>query len=241
MRAVPLPLPLPLLAALAIFACAPPPAAALEATSVSVHPSLLPDRLGASTAFTLALRFSGGEEGVPAPVRTIVLQLPAGLEIDLRGVGTCPRSELQRAGAADCPSASLLGRGHAELEVHAGSQTIPEPAVIWVFRAPNRSGRTMLEILSRGDTPLQQQTISTAVILHGEGRPYGSELSVSIPPIPTVVYEPDASFVSLSLSIGRAGVITVPHSCPAGGFPFAAAVSFAEGPTAAASTDVPCP
>jgi hypothetical protein len=230
-----------LLAVLAILGCAPAASAAAgAATGASIHPSFLPDRLGASTAFTLALRFSGGEEGVPAPVRTIVLQLPAGLGIDLRGVGTCPSVLLQREGPAGCPSGSLLGRGQAALEVHAGSQTIPEQAVLWAFRRPDLGGHPALEILSKGDTPLQQQTISTAV-LQGDSAPYGSALTISIPPIPTVVYEPDASFVLLSLTIGRVGVIAVPRSCPAGGFPFAVASSFADDSTAAATANLPCP
>ena len=52
-----------LLAVLAMLGCALPLAPARAATGPSMHPSLLPDRLGASTAFTLALRFSGGTEG----------------------------------------------------------------------------------------------------------------------------------------------------------------------------------
>jgi hypothetical protein len=220
------------------------------ATVASVHPSFLPDRLGAGTAFTLALRFSGGEEGVPAPVRTIVLRLPAGLGIDLRGVGTCPAARLRREGPAGCPAGSLLGRGHAVLEVHAGSQTIPEQSTLWAFHSANVGGRPAMAIFGQGNTPLQQQSISTAVLTPGSP-PYGYELTVSIPPIPTLMYEPDASFASLSLTIGRlegsprahaaAGAITVPRSCPPGGFPFAAAFTFADGSTAAASADVPCP
>ena len=57
-----------------------PPRRAQTETSASIRPSLLPDRLGASTALTLAFRFSGGIEGVPAPLRGLVVHLPAGLE-----------------------------------------------------------------------------------------------------------------------------------------------------------------
>ncbi len=233
-----------LLAGLAVLgwaasACAP----AQAATVASIHPSLRPDRLGAGTALTLALDYASseeGEEGVPAPVRTIVLRLPAGLRIDLRGVQDCPAVRLRRQGASGCPSGSLLGRGHAALEVHAGSQTLPEQAAVWAFRGADRGAAPTLEILSQGYTPLDERTISTGA-LEGDRAPYGSKLTMSIPPIPTLVYEPDASLTSLSLTIGRAGTIGLPRSCPAGGFAFAAASTFADGSTATASASVPCP
>jgi hypothetical protein len=224
---------------LAILGCALP-SSARAASFASIQPSFLPDRLGADTKLTLALRFSGGEQGVPAPLRTSVLELPAGMVIDLGRVGGCPAGALQRRGAAGCPAAALLGRGHAVLEVHAGSQTIPEQAALSVFRGPNRGSHPTLEILSQGSTPLDERTVSIA-LLAPDSAPYGSELTVATPPIPTLVYEPDASFVSLSLTIGRAGAITVPRSCPAGGFPFAGTFDFADGSTASAQAVVRCP
>ena len=237
----------------ACWLCALPPGmtqAAQTATSASMRPSLLPNRLGASTALTLAFRFSGGEEGVPAPLSGMVVRLPAGLRINLRGVGTCTRSLLQHRGAAGCPVGSLVGRGHASMSVHAGSLAVPEEATVTIFRGPNRGSRPTLEIFGQGETPLDQSSISTAV-LEPNSAPYGSKLTVSIPPIPTLVLEPNASFVSLSLTVGgvgrgprahtAAGAILVPRSCPAGGFPFAASFTFADSSTASASTSVACP
>ena len=62
------------------------------------------------------------------------------------------------------------------------------------------------------------------------------------------MYEPDASFSSLSLTIGTAalrgqppGTVIVPRSCPPGGFPFAASFTFADHSTASASARLPCP
>jgi hypothetical protein len=229
-----------LLAGLASLGCAAS-AAAQAPTEASIHPALVPDRLGASAALTLALRYSGGEEGVPEPLRTIVVRLPAGLGINLRGVSSCPAARLRRQGAAGCPSGSLLGRGRAALEVHAGSQTLPEQAAAWAFRGPNRGSSPTLEILSQGYTPLDERTLSTGVLRSQNDAPYGSQLTISIPPIPTLVYEPDASVRTLSLTIARSGTIVVPDSCPAGGFAFAATSTFADGSTATAAASVPCP
>lgn len=234
----------PLLVALAILSAAALGAtasAAAAATVASIQPSFAPDRLGAGAALTLGVRLSGGgEEGVPPPLRTLVVQLPTGLGIDLRGIPTCSALRLRRAGAAGCTSASLLGRGQAALEAHTGSQTLPEHAQMWVFRGPSRGGAATFEILSQGYTPLDERTIATAV-LQGSQAPYGSKLTVSIPPIPTVMYEPDASVTSLSLRLDRSGVIAVPDACPRDGFAFAAAFTFTDRSTTAATASVPCP
>lgn len=218
-------------------------------TAASMRPSLLPDRLGASTALTLAFRFSGGAEGVPEPLRGMVVRLPAGLTINLRGAGICPPSRLRSRGAGGCESKSLVGRGHALMKVHAGSLAVGEEATVWIYRGPNRGPHQTLEIFSQGETPLDESTIATGV-LAPDGGQYGSKLTVSVPAIPTLVLEPDASFASLSLTVGgigrprahaAAGSILVPHSCPAGGFPFAADFTFTGGATASASTTVACP
>ncbi len=247
----PIRMTLALVAACWLCAVAPGVApAAVTPTGASIHPSLLPDRLGASTALTLAYRFSGGEEGVPAPLSGMVVHLPAGLTVNLRGVRTCAKSRLQRRGAAGCPSGSLVGRGHALMSVHAGSLAVPEEATVTVFRGPNRGSHPTFEIFGQGETPLDQSSISTAV-LEPDGAPYGSKLTVTIPPIPTLVLEPNASVVSMSVTVGgmgrnprahtAAGAILVPRSCPAGGFPFAASFTFADGSATSASATSACP
>jgi hypothetical protein len=217
---------------------------AQAATGVSVFPVVQPYSLGAHAKATISLRFFGGTKGVPAPLRGIVLQLPAGLGVDLSGVATCPTASLRRRGAAGCPAGSLIGRGRAMLEVHAGSQTLPESAAISVFRAPDRGGHRAFAIYGRGQTPLDETTISTAILL-GDGAPYGSKLVVAVPPIPTLTFEPDASYATLSLTIGgtpRApNPIVIPSHCPRGGFAFGASFSFADDSHAGESGRLPCP
>lgn len=232
---------------LASLACTLPVSAAgaaPAATSTTIHASFQPARLGARTALTLAIRLAGGAGETPAPLRRITLHLPAGLGISLRGSSRCPLARLRSGGASACPRASLVGRGHAQLEVHAGSQTIPEQAVLSAFLIPSSSGSPALALLGVGDTPLRERTISTAV-LHGDSAPYGSQLAISIPAIPTLVFEPNASFDSLTLTIGGAGTasakILVPRRCRTGGFAFAADVSFVDGSSGHAATAVPCP
>jgi hypothetical protein len=229
------------------LAVAPAPARA-EVTA-AIQPSFRPDGLGARTAFTFAFRLGGREQEVPPPLSRVVVHLPAGLGIDLRGVATCAASRLQRYGANGCPARSLIGRGLELLEVQAGSQPIPEQATIWAFRGADRGGRPVFEILGQGETPLQQRTVAAAT-LSADGRPFGSKLTVSIPPIPTVIYEPNASIISFSLTIGAVGsprahaaaaAVTVPRRCPAGWFPFAASFGFEDTTTASAVARIRCP
>jgi hypothetical protein len=229
----------------ALFAaCLCSSAPALGATGASIQPSFAPYRLAARAAGTISLRFAGdGADHVPAPLSTMTLRLPGALSIDLTGVGVCQAARLRSGGASGCPTASLIGRGHALLEVHAGSQILPEDAAVSVFRGPTRGGRPTFEILGHGETPLDESTISTAV-LQGDSAPYGLKLVVAVPPIPTLTYEPNASFSSLSLTIGNAGSrakILLPRSCPPAGFPFAASFGFADGTSAGAAARLRCP
>jgi hypothetical protein len=234
-----------ILAALALALLGAPAAASAEQASVRLRASFAPDRLGASTAFTLAFRFSGGPEAVPPPLRSVAVELPAGLRIKIAGVAICAPARLRAHGPSGCPSSSLVGRGHALLDVHAGTEPIDEEATIWILRGPQHGGLPSFEIFGQGYTPLYQSAVSPE-LLETASAPYGYRTVTSVPAIPTVMYEPNASFASLSLTFGgkrasHPGAISAPRSCPAGGFPFAAQVAFANGASASSSTTIPCP
>jgi hypothetical protein len=234
---------------LALTACcgAVPPAVA-RAVEAGIHPSFLPERLGSPTAFSFAFTLEGAEAEVPPPLSRMVVDLPAGLGFNLSAAATCPPSRLRRGRPAACPARSLIGRGHAMLEVHAGSQAIGEEALLWALRTPNRGGQASFAVFGQGQTPLDQHSTSIAVV-SPDRAPYGSKLTISMPPIPTVMYEPDASIISFSLTVGAAHgrsrthafAVTVPRRCPAGGFPFAADFAFADGTSATATARIPCP
>jgi hypothetical protein len=229
--------------------CGAVPTAIAGAVEARIHPSFLPDRLGAQTAFGFAFTLEGGEAEVPQPISRMVVHLPAGMRFDLGAAATCPPSLLRHGGPTACPARSLIGRGHTVLEVHAGSQTIPEEALLWALRTPNRAGHASFAVFGQGQTPLDEQTTSIAVV-SPDGAPFGSKLTVSIPPIPTVMFEPDASIISSSLTLGRAqggsraaapAAVNVPRRCPAGGFPFAADFAFADGTSTHAGARIRCP
>ncbi|HEY1835034.1 MAG TPA: hypothetical protein VGG08_11390 [Solirubrobacteraceae bacterium] len=218
----------------AVAALALAPAAEAD-PQVSLHVSLTAARLGVS------IRISDEQtaDGVPPPLRTLTIELPRGAGLSLaRSVSVCRPAALRAHGAAGCPASSRVGRGSATLEVHAGSQTIPEPAVLSMFRGPALGGRPTLELLGVGHSPLDQRSVSRGVI---SASAQGLQLRISIPPIHSLELEPDASFTAMSLKLGGPGTtVVLPRSCEGAGLPFGAELAFSDGSSAQAAQTVPC-
>jgi hypothetical protein len=238
-----------LVGVLAVLAACAVVAAPVQAKTVaSISPSFSPDRLGARTAATFTVRFAGGTNGVPLPVRRAVVQVPGGLSVELPNTRGCTQAQLQAHGPSGCPARSQIGSGHAVVEVHAGSQTIDEDATLWAFLGPLRNAQPTLEILGQGYTPLDERVVFP-VSLQPDSAPYWGKLVAQIPAIPTVPLEPDASATFFSLTLGTSapprtpGTIAIfaPRRCPAGGFPWAAEFTYADGSTDTTTTTTPCP
>jgi hypothetical protein len=220
---------------------------ALPATFATIKPTLSPDRLGAKAALTFTIQYAGGELGVPSPVRRSVLQFPAGLNLNIPHLRSCIASRLRARGASGCPAQSKIGSGRALMEVHAGTLTITEEVALEAFLGPPQNLQPTFEILGQGYTPLDERMVFAGTVLPDKA-PYGEELVLSIPPIPTLSLEPDASIASFSLTIGAsrhrtrdANTVVVPSSCPTGGFPFAAEFTYADGSTGIATAAAQCP
>jgi hypothetical protein len=231
----------------ALMASAPAGAPALappgqpEGTATALTPSFSPNRLGAPAALTLKIDYTGAPHRVPAPVTHTVVHLPAGLTFNLGGVATCPRA---RANSASCPASSRVGAGSTIATAHLGSQTLSESATVNAYRGANQGGHPTLLISSQGLTPLIERVLITGV-LQRDRPPYGVELAMSIPPIPTLPTEPNASILHFTLTIGGGhgprGLVHVPRSCPSSGFPFGANFTFSGGSTGSTVTTARCP
>jgi hypothetical protein len=224
-----------------------PPPAALP-TTATITPSLSPDRAGARAALTFTISFAGGEFGVPSPVRNSVLRLPAGMSLDIPSLRACRAERLRARGPSGCPARSEIGSGHALAETHAGSLITTEEVELHAFLGPPEDLQPTFEIFAQGYTPLDEHVVFTGTVLTASA-PYGEELEMSIPPVPSLPLEPDASIVTFSLTVGaprRHGThaqstVSVPRRCPAGGFPFAAQLTYADGSDGEALARVPCP
>jgi hypothetical protein len=223
-------------------------AAAQAQTFATLTAVLSPDRLDAKAALTLTIRYSGGELGIPSPVRRAVLRFPAGLALDIPSLRSCSAASLEARGVHGCPTQSQIGAGQALVEANLGAQRITEDVALQLFLGPPRNLQPTFEILGQGYTPISQQVLLTATTLP-DRPPYGEKLMMSIPPIPTLPTEHDASIASFSLTIGAgkqprghtANRVLVPNRCPAGGFPFAARFTYVDGSTGNALAKVPCP
>jgi hypothetical protein len=208
------------------------PTPAPAATTATISAAVSPDRLGARGALSVAIHLSGNELGLPTPLRRAVVRFPAGMSLEIPHLRSCSIARLQSVGASECPRQSKLGEGHALVETHPASETIAENVELSAFLGPPHHLQPTLALLGEGTTPLAVRLVVSGAVL-ADRAPYGEKLVMSIPPIPTVPLEPDASIVDLSLTVGTkrharaANVIVVPKRCPAGGFPFAADFTYA--------------
>jgi hypothetical protein len=225
-----------------------PYAAAAPSTSASIAPSLSPDRHRARAALTFTIDYTGGELGVPSPVRKAVLGLPAGLTLAVPVLRSCTATILLAHGIGGCPAQSEIGSGHALVIANLGTQILVEHVALWAFLAPPRDLQPTFVILAEGYAPLSVKMVLPATALPARA-PYGEDLTMSVPPIPTVPNKPDASVVNFTLTIGatarrrtqHSATVTVPSHCPRGGLPFAAAFTYANGSQDNALATIPCP
>jgi hypothetical protein len=225
-----------------------PTAASASTTSASIAPSLSPDRRHAKATLTVAIDYAGGESGLPSPVRSAILGLPAGLSLNIPVLRSCDAEVLLAHGVSGCPAHSLIGTGHATALFNLGSQQVLEHVQLWAFLGPLRNLQPTFEILGEGFKPLGRAVVLTATALPARA-PYGEELAMSIPPLATVPGQPDASITSFSLTIGisarkrtsASATIVVPTHCPRGGLPFTAAFTYANGAQNRALAKIPCP
>jgi hypothetical protein len=219
-----------------------------SASAATLVPSISPNRLHARVRLTVKVDYGGKGLAIPAPVRHSVLRLPEGLTLYIPHLRSCPIERLRALGPHGCPRQSRLGSGHALVESRTGSQAVTEAVSMWAFLGRPNNLQPTFEILARGYTPTYEQMVLTGTVLP-DRPPYGEKLVMSIPPIRTLPLQPDASIISLTLTIGaqtgmrrrEANTLSAPSICPTGGFPFAATFTYANGTSDSALATDRCP
>jgi hypothetical protein len=206
-----------------------------------------PDRLGALGSLTVTIDLAGSVLGDSSPLRRSVLRLPAGLGVEVPHLRDCDPGRLRLLGARGCPSQSRIGIGRALVRAPLGSQLLEESVSLWVFLGPLRNLQPTFEMLAQGYAPFDERVVLGGTV-RPDSPPYSEDLVLSLPAIPTLPLEPEASIASMSLTIGssrrsaRESNMTVePTRCPPGGFPFAAELTYADGSTQDLSTTSSCP
>lgn len=246
-----------LIAALALPASQAQAAPATKPVSLSVR--LTPERLGAGTTIDFTFRIAGQRGRVPPPLTGVDLFYPINMGLINSGLGlaTCAPMTLETLGPLGCPPDSLMGRGTALVEIPIGPVIVSETGHITTWLAPVEDGHLALLFYAEGETPISAQLIFTSQVLEAPA-PYGGSLDTIIPPIPSLPEGPYAEVVQMHATIGSQGVtyythvhgrripyhpdgLRLPHTCPRGGFPFAARFAFLDGTRSSARTRVPCP
>jgi hypothetical protein len=235
------------------------PAVTATAPLVQFSTTLTPERLGAGTTVGFGLKIDAPPGQIPSPLRTMELLYPEDLGVDTSGLGfdTCEQSTLERSGPKSCPADSYMGYGSAVVEVPLGPQVLRERTNLTLLSRPVQNGNLGLLFYAEGAPPIATQLVFPGAVLP-IAAPFGGNLSVALPILPTVPEGPDASIVRLQTTLGpshltyyervrgktvayRPKGVLLPQTCPHGGFGFLARLSFADGTHATAPANVPCP
>ena len=219
--------------------------------------SFQPEILGQRTTLSFGFRIAA-PAGPPA-VTTIDLSYPRKLGIALSGLGlaTCTAAALEASGLEGCQADSIMGFGDATAEISLGSDVVAETVPITILRAPDEEHHIALLLDAVGTAPLNTTAVFAGALLPAPS-PFGGQISIDAPLIPSLPGAPDVAIVQLHATIGPNGVIyheqvagktldyqppgiLLPPSCPRGGFPFAAQFSFVDGSHASAQATEACP
>jgi hypothetical protein len=231
---------------------------AAAAASARLRVAFAPNRPGRRTTIELALRVAGPGGTLPPPLSSFSLRLPAGMGIATTTLGqeNCLPARLIEAGLQGCSPNARLGFGSATAVVPVGAGSVAEHAALYPLMGPPREDRVEVLFYVQAGVPVFAQLVLPGVVAEDRS-PYGERLETQVPLVQAWPEGPylalqtfDSTIGPLHLSYvrgrGRKAVhyrprgIRIPASCPAGGYPFAASLSFVDGTHAEAFYRVPC-
>jgi len=202
--------------------------------------------LGAGAALKTEFTISGTEYGgFPPPLIGVEFYGPASAKLHPQGFGTCAATTIEASGPAACSRASVAGpKGSASGVVSFGAERVRESLSVQPFFAPGGG----LEFFADGVSPVSIELLSKGRVISASP-PFGPTVVAEVPLVVTVPGALDGSAEAINVTVGAAYrkgrkttyYITVPRSCPKGGFPLKATMSFLGGATAEASYKAPCP
>jgi len=238
------------------------PAAASATNTSTFKPTFVPiskfpgtgTKLGAGTAVQAKLVIThspGGKEcptetlfNIPCQLRKVVVYLPKGFGVELKGFATCSTATLEVKGAAGCPKNAIASPvGSALVSAPIGGEEIKEKATLQAFVAPNNG----LNFFSVGVTPIAAEVISPGHFEPASGQ-FSKKLVTEVPEVASVPGAPNASIDEVNVKVGAAikkgkKIIygaTIPKKCPKGGFPWKAELTYENGETSVSTTKTPC-
>jgi len=240
------------LALATLLSCAPETSTAGAAQSASLHVTLTPEKPGRETTLGLAFNVSAPDGQIPSPLTAITLRMPRNLGIATSGLGTatCTPTRIETSGPGACPANSRMGAGHARVRFQVGPQQFSEDAQISVLAGPEQEGHIRMLVTATGETPVAARILISTVLSAGQ-------LQITVPLVPSLPEGGDIAVVAVNATLGgkltyketRHGHtvsyhprgITLPNSCPRGGYAFTATFSFLDASHSNARSAVPCP
>lgn len=247
-----------LVAAAVACVCLIVAAAAWAAETLEVTAGFSPDKLGSPTNVHGTATIGSTEGGLPSPIKEATVMGPAGLSVDVKGVGTCDPAKLEASLEPNvCPKSSKAGFGGGVGEYELAKEEREEPFTLNFFRAPNENGHLVLLAFLNAISPVSVQLVLKAQIVN-EPKPYGLGFTFHVPLIETLPGASPASAKSIFITLGAANAayfepvkgkrklvhvkgIVVPKKCPRGGFPYATQITYYDGLTNTVKGTIPCP
>jgi hypothetical protein len=212
------------------------PTVALSATTAQIVPSFAGGKPGTATAIRFQFTVTESAGGIPqAPVRATI-HLPKGTGLGLARLPKavlCSYDILTTVGRSACPKGSHAGPvGSARLEAVVGGRPTIVKAPIYPFVIGLHGGGRALALLLEAPAPFPTDVMSLV--------PTTSGLILSLL---TDEVSPGnrTAIIGLSLTLGGNAGITMPKSCPRGGFVWRTDFSYWEGPSTIAQATSPCP
>jgi hypothetical protein len=232
-------------------------AAQAEETVTITSAGFSPDLLGVPTNVFGSATIGSTNLPVPSPITHINVMGPAGLTLALEGTGTCTVAILENQGPEACPADSKAGFGGGLGAYEIAKEVINEKFTVDFFLGDNKPGHVELLIYLDGATPVSIQLVFKAPVTQFP-KPYGLGFSLEVPLIKVLPEASDASAVSAFFTAGARNVayykkvhgkrklmhvkgIITPKTCPRGGWPGAAEISFEDGSTVKKTVKIPCP
>jgi hypothetical protein len=247
------------LVAVALLSLCLSASSAYAAPTAKLTAKFIPEHLGGRTTLEFGFSLTAPTGQVPPPLTQIELRYPDRLGLGLSGLGlaTCTPHTLEASGPTHCPPNSVMGYGAAVTGVVLGTTVITEIAPITMLRTPNQQGHLAVLFSAEGTTPVDTRIVFPGLLLPAPA-PFGGQVSVGVPLVPTLPGAPYISVIRLHATIGPRMVtyyeqaggktlaytplgILLPKRCPARGFPFAAQFRFIDETVAKAHSIVPCP
>jgi hypothetical protein len=201
--------------------------------------------LGAPTAGETVWTITGREYlESPSPLTWIKVYTPAGVKLRWKGFATCTEAVLRQRGPGACPKKSMAGPiGEGTGTESFGGERVSERATVQVFFRPGDG----LLFYATGASPVSFEVIARGTIVD-TNPPYDFLFTGGVPLVETVpgIY---ASIEQLKITLGAAfkegnklvSFITIPKTCPRGGFPFKSELSFLNGETVTTTGKIACP